>query len=425
MADYSQVSQGSQVISGGGQEMKSKEARLLDILQRIRGNSGSYFAIHLHLSQLRSSHRQPHFLRMAKRSIDALTAKQDVQAFYMLNDDAVLLCRNVPVDDVDDTVFRVRAIFHEDPLTQSEDGSAEDNFSTWFDLTQQGDFKALEDTTVDLAKQAEAAKGAVTESLSTGRAAKTMMGDPLEPELLGTINQKLLEVRIGDLVRRQPAILVSTGEAQVIAFREHYVAMEELRKRIAPKVNIFASNWLFQYLSETLDARVLEAMSRMDFSMQDCKTSLNLNMSSVLSRSFQTFNAIVGEYSDQVIIEIQIIDIFSDMHTFNRTRDWLHDHGYKVLVDGLNPLSLHFFDPSVLGADFIKMSWGPEVRGGVSQDHTDQIKKVVENMPENGVVLARVDSEEGVSWGLSLGIRCFQGHFTDRVVEAMAEKGLI
>ena len=31
----------------------------------------------------------------------------------------------------------------------------------------------------------------------------------------------------------------------------------------------------------------------------------------------------------------------------------------------------------------------------------------------------------GVAWGLDLGIRCFQGHFIDKVVEAMVNKGLI
>ncbi|MCK5167068.1 MAG: hypothetical protein KAQ66_07100, partial [Rhodospirillaceae bacterium] len=58
-------------------------------------------------------------------------------------------------------------------------------------------------------------------------------------------------------------------------------------------------------------------------------------------------------------------------------------------------------------------------------DQTEKIKAVVSNMPEYGVVLARVDSEEGVSWGLEQGIRCFQGYFTDRVVEAMMQKGVI
>ncbi len=418
MADYSTA------YTGGSQTSKSKEARLLDILQRIRASAGAYFAIHLNLSQLRPSHRQPHFIRMAHRSIDALTAKEDVQAFYMSNDDVVLLCRNVSVDDVDDTVFRVRSVFNEDPLTHAEDGSAEDRFSTWYDMSQQNDFKALEDAAILMAKNAAKVANKKGED-ATGRASKAMKGEPLEPEMLTEINQKLLEVRIGDLVRRQPAVMVGGKQKNQLAFREHFIAMEELRKRIAPNINIFASSWLFQYLSETIDARILEVMSRLDYSSQDCPISINLNIPTISARPFQNFNTVVGENAQNVVIEFQIIDVFSNMYAYNHARDWLRERGYRVLIDGLNPLGLHFFDPSVLGADFIKISWGPEISGGVGHDETEKIKAVVSNMPDYGVILARVDSEEGVSWGLEQGIRCFQGYFTDRVVEAMMQKGAI
>ena len=418
MAEYSAA------FTGGSQTSKSKEARLLDILQRIRASASGYFAVHLHLSELKPSHRQPHFIRMAHRSIDSLVTKEDVQAFYLHNDDAILLCRNVQVDDVDDTVFRVRAIFHEDPLTQTEDGSADDRFSTWYDLAQQNDFKALEDAAIELAKKAAKIENKKGET-STGRASRTMQGEPLEPEMLTAINQKLLEARIGDLVRRQPAVIVGGKGKSKLAFREHFIAMEELRKRIAPKVNIFASSWLFQYLSETIDTRILEVMSRLDYSQQESPVSINLNIPTISARPFQNFHAVVGENTNNVVIEFQIIDIFSNIYAFNHARDWLQEHGYRVLIDGLNPLGLHFFDPSVLGADFMKMSWGPEISGGVGHDQTERIKEVVANMPSGGTVLARVDSEEGISWGLSQGIRCFQGHFTDKVVEAMMQKGAI
>ena len=418
MAEYSAA------FTGGSQTSKSKEARLLDILQRIRASASGYFAVHLHLSELRPSHRQPHFIRMAHRSIDSLVTKEDVQAFYLHNDDAILLCRNVQVDDVDDTVFRVRAIFHEDPLTQTEDGSADDRFSTWYDLAQQNDFKSLEDDAIELAKKAAKAESKKSEA-SSGRAARLMEGEPLEPEMLTAINQKLLEVRIGDLVRRQPAVIVGGKGKSKLAFREHFIAMEELRKRIAPKINIFASNWLFQYLSETIDMRILEVMARLDYAQQESPISINLNIPTITARSFQNFHLVVGKNTKNVVIELQIIDIFSNIYAFNQARDWLHEHGYRVLIDGLNPLGLHFFDPSVLGADFIKITWGPEISGGVGQEQTEKIKEVVSRMPDGGTVLARVDTEEGISWGLQQGIRCFQGHFTDKVVEAMIHKGAI
>lgn len=420
MADYS-------ADYGTGQEIAppSQEKRLLDMLERMRNNVAGAYAVHLHLSNLRPSHRQPHFLRMVGRSLDSLAAQQDVQVFTFSNADVALLCRNTPVDDVDDAVFRVRALFNEDPLTMSEDGSAEDRFSTWYDFSQPSDFKDFEDAVASALAAREEIKNKQAESISTGRASKIMSGEPLVPEKLQGIMQKLLEVRISDMVHRQPAVTVSAGKKQNLAFREHYIAMEELRQRIAPDVNIFSSHWLFQYLSETIDARVLEVLSRLDYTNMDVPISVNLNISTIMARPFQNFHAILGDNHDKVIIEIQITDVFADMGAFAETRDWLKEHGYRVLIDGLNPLTLHFFDPTLLDVDMIKITWGPEVRGGVGQEQTRQIRQVIMDMPQGGVVLARVDSEEGVSWGLDLGIRCFQGHFIDSVVQAMVQKGLI
>jgi len=121
-------------------------------------------------------------------------------------------------------------------------------------------------------------------------------------------------------------------------------------------VNLVAGHWLFQYIAETIDARGLEVLMRLDYAAMDYPLSVNLNASSVMSRAFQNFHAVVGEDTDKVIIEIQIIDIFADMAGYALTRDWLHEKGYRVLIDGLNPLTLNFFDPNRLKAEFIKIS---------------------------------------------------------------------
>jgi len=412
-------------FSGPGNTRISQEKRLLDALARMRSNNAGAYAVHLRLSELPASHRQPHFIRMVSRTLDSLSTKQEVIIFNLTNLDVVMLCRNTPIDEVDDAVFQVRALFHEDSITQTEDGSAEDRFSAWYDLSQSTDFKDFEDSikTIDLA--AKDVKTQLSEGTSTGRASKTMEGDPLVPDMLQGITQKLLEARIGDLVHRQPAVKVGAGKKQELAFREHYISMGELRARIAPKVNIFSSHWLFQYLSETIDARVLEVLSRLEYATMDYPVSLNLNVSTIMSRPFQNFDSIVGEHSDKVVVEIQMIDIFADMRSYIGARDWLQERGYRVLIDGLNPLTLDFFNPTTLKADFIKINWGPEVQGGLGQEQTQRIKTVVGNMKLGSVVLSRVDSEEGVSWGLGLGILCFQGHFIDKVVEAMAAKGAL
>lgn len=261
MADYSQpYSAGSETGPAPGQ---GQEKRFLDLMTRMRNNTAGVYAVHMLLSELRPSNRQPHFMRMVSRSLDSLASTLNVEVFNFSNSDVVVLCRNTPIDEVDDAVFRVRALFNEDPLTMSEDGSAEDRFSTWYDLSQPNDFKDFEDVVTAIVAVRDEFRAQQSEALSSGRASTAMMGDPLAPDMLGDITQKLLEVRIGDLVHRQPAVKIGAGKKQDLAFREHYIAMGDLRERIAPNINLFAGHWLFQYLSETIDARVLEVLSRL------------------------------------------------------------------------------------------------------------------------------------------------------------------
>ena len=54
-----------------------------------------------------------------------------------------------------------------------------------------------------------------------------------------------------------------------------------------------------------------------------------------------------------------------------------------------------------------------------------EMRDVVEHTGQDRVILARVDSEDAIKWGLNLGITRYQGHYIDTVVEAMVAKGII
>ncbi|MBL4693199.1 MAG: hypothetical protein JKY92_07710, partial [Magnetovibrio sp.] len=218
------------------------------------------------------------------------------------------------------------------------------------------DLKDFIDLIKAIDRAAEETKSQRDQATTTGRASKELKGEDLVPEMLQDITQKLLEVRIGDLVHRQPTVKVSANKKQELAFREHYISMGALRERIAPKINIFSSHWLFQYLSETIDSRVLEVLSRLDYAIMDYPVSLNLNISTVLSRPFLAFDSIIGAHSDKIVVELQLIDIFSNMRGYIEVRDWLQERGYSVLIDGINPLTLDFFNPTNLKADYIKIN---------------------------------------------------------------------
>ncbi len=394
----------------------SEESLLLARLNRIENAAAGYFAVHLHLSELRGNNKQPHFLNIASRTFDNLLESNDATLFPMNNADMVLVCRNISVDDVDATIEKVRGLFSEDSLASSEEGDFEDRFATWYDLSNGEDFAAFFATVTDLAVETERK----LEELAKQRGAEKMAGEPLSPSNLTAINGKLQAMRVADLIRRQTCLKVSPGGGGALVFRELFISMGEVRDRIAEGINLFASPWLFQYLSETLDKRLISVILEEDYENMPDAISINLNISTVLSKDFQSLHRAVGEYTNKVVVELQLIDILADMRNFAYARDSLQERGYKVVVDGLSPLSIEFFEPAMLKSDFLKVAWGPEFLGDDSGRRDKEMRLVVTRAGKDSMILARVDSEAAVKWGLNLGVSRFQGFFIDKLVQVMS-----
>ena len=397
-----------------------EETLLVDRLNRVADLPAGYFAVHLHLSDLRPNNRQPQFISIAARSFDNLINNADATLFRLSNADLVLICRNVPVDDIDPYIEKVRSLFGEDPLTATETNDFEDRFTTWYDLAHKEDFETFRQAARILADNAE--KAARQKAQADKDKVQEQAGEPIGAANLAALVERMKQARLADLIRQQAAVQIGPKGTGTMVFREHFVSIGELKDRLAPDVNLFASAWLFQYLTEVLDRRLLAVMSRKDFAGMREPISLNLNVGTVMSRDFQQFHRAVGEHASKVVIEMQLIDIFADINAFNYARDTLQREGYRVLVDGLNPLSLQFFDPSELKTDFVKIGWGAGYGVDGDRDRARELAELVKHAGRDSVILARVDSEDAVRWGLKIGISRFQGYFIDKLVTAMAHK---
>lgn len=403
---------------GYNRDTQTREAKLLDQLKRVRHDPLGYFAVHVHLSKLRPGNRQQHFLDIANRSFDDFVANNDAMLYALYNADIVLICRNVPIDDVDPVIEKVRGLFPEDPLTEAPLGSFEDRFSTWYDLTQPEDLKTLTSACADIAAAADVQREEDRKAAAVAQS-QADQGKPLAPDNLAAINQKMKTTQIADLIRSQAAYRVIPGKKGEVVFREFFIAMAELKKRVAPNVNFFSSPWLFQYLTETLDKRMLAVIGKRNPATAPDSISLNLNIGTVMSREFQAFHEAMEEHASKFIIEMQVIDIFSDMNAYRLARDMLRERGYRILIDGLNPLAINFFDPAYMQADYLKIAWGPEFVGDEQDEKVAEMRRIVSHAGKDGVVLARVDSQDAIRWGAQLGISRYQGYFIDKLVQAM------
>ena len=176
----------------------TQEAVLLEKLTRIEENPTGYFAVHIHLSELRTSNRQPHFINIATKVFDNLVAGNDAIIYSMMNKDLILLCHEVLVENIDPYIDKVRSMFSEDPLASNED-EFEDRMSTWYDLAAREDFAAFFSAATELSVKAQVQ----VEEMQRARSDETNKGtgEPISAKNLAAINQQLQATRIADLLR--------------------------------------------------------------------------------------------------------------------------------------------------------------------------------------------------------------------------------
>jgi len=405
----------ARVLAQGLPESPREEDMLCDHVRRMGAGRVGAYAVHVHLSQLRPPAPRQQFTRLASRAFEGVIGSHDAMLFKPKNGDLVAVCRDVPVNDMDGAIDRIRALFRDDPMTVGTESTFVDRFTTWYDLSQREDFRALLAVAEGLARETH-----TVPRRNTAASGAALPGRPLDPASLASINRRLVETRIADLIRQQAAVRVGeNGQAQVL-FRETFVSIPALQRRIAPDVNLFASPWLFQFLTETLDRRMLALIARQGLPLTDEPISLNLNVGTVLSREFDQFHRRVE--ASGVVVELQAIDALANFAAFSAARDLLKRRGYRVLVDGLSPLSMHVLDPRLLHADILKLTWNRDFTGEKGRAWMDVLRDTATAGGDVTVVLARAEAEEAIRWGLKHSIRSFQGYFIDQLVAAVSEQ---
>ena len=407
-------------LANAVKETRTPESSLLDHVERIAHARAGRFAVYLHLSRLQPHNRLPHHIRIASRTFDSLLRAADARLYILSNGDLALMCRDVRVDDVDYVIGKVRTLFKTDPLASPTRAEGPKGFTTWYDL--EADYEDFLSLVSRLARHAEAEIEAREDASAGQGQGLGFAGQALDPMSLAKVDDSLRRIRIADLIRVQPAVIIGADGGERILFEENFVSIGELQRRVAPGFNLVSNVWLFQHLTEHIDRRILPALARQNLGDREFSTSINLNISTVMAHEFNAFDSEVNDYSEKIIIELQQLDIFADITAYFEARDWLRDRGYRVLVDGLNPLSLRYFDPALLQADFVKVGWGSEFTGFSSIEDQADLADLIEHVGRDKFVIARTDSEDALKWALELGIRRFQGFFIDQLVARQLEK---
>jgi hypothetical protein len=199
-------------------------------------------------------------------------------------------------------------------------------------------------------------------------------------------------------------------------YNEIYVSIADLRRQVMPDVDLTANRWLFQHFTETLDRGLLGLLPRMESSTPTA-ISVNVNVSTLLSPQFQAFHEEFRKKTGKVIVfELQLADVYSDIGSYLFARDFVHERGYRVCLDGLSPLVFPCVARDRLGLDLEKIVWAPSIENDVPAAQREFLRAAIVAAGPSRVILCRCDNDAAIKFGQSVGITLFQGRYVDKLL---------
>ena len=332
--------------------MAKAEQQLIDKLKRIEPMKAGSTAFLVKISALNPANRTQNHVQMTLGALNELIIKSQSSLFVLSNNDIIVVGQNILPQSLTEAVSSIRRIFQSDSFAASNPNE----FIRTYPLNR--DF----DIVMSYARQRQAA----VEGQHSGK--KEI---PLAPEHLDAILRNIQGFNILKIIRRQEAIQITPQGEISSLFLEYFTSMADLKKAIAPDVNVLSNRWLFQHLSETLDKRMLGIFKEL-FAHTPKNISLNLNISTIFTPAFEHFLAEMPE-NMSIIVEVQLMDIIQNTQNYLVARDLLHEAGHQILIDGLHPISFEFMDMNILDSDLMKLNWTAALN---KDEGIDQLAKI-------------------------------------------------
>ncbi|MSO96928.1 MAG: EAL domain-containing protein [Rhodospirillaceae bacterium] len=118
------------------------------------------------------------------------------------------------------------------------------------------------------------------------------------------------------------------------------------------------------------------------------------------------------EKGQKVIVEVQAVDVLTNLALYNDIDAALSLMGHAVLIDGLTTMALSVLDIGRLKPDYAKLVWSPELLNTMDPKGS-RSTAMLKQLGGEKIVLSRVDTADALQWGLRMGIGLFQGRFLD------------
>lgn len=387
--------------------MIDQNTRFLVYLRKLEENPGGVRLIHIHVSELPAHKKNRDNLSKAIGVFTELKAKhQDGEIFLLKNLDIVFATRVVTKPVLAATGDALRKIFvGQMGVTFKNVHGGKGEFYTLFDLSY------------ELAKVmawAETVAGVSEIGNGGGAEAKKAAIDLID---LRRIKEEMQRVNMSSVLFNQPVYNIKDHGKAKLMWQEMYISVQMLEQTFCPGLSLTSRRWLFNDLTEDLDGIVLRLLADPQERGQKKRMSINVNLSSLASTKFVTFDAELPiDFRQSVVLEINKTDLFENMRLYCELVPFLQRRGYKILLDGLTFQTVAAIDFDGIQCDFAKIFWSVDLIS-MEPGLATKVRAKLDHRRSPLLVMGRCDTAESIRFAKEMGIALVQGRLVDHMVK--------
>ncbi|MEE9300186.1 MAG: hypothetical protein V3V17_03550 [Alphaproteobacteria bacterium] len=386
-------------------DLRPRPERVLsEYAERLARSRRDRVGFWLHLSRLRPRNRRPYHMRVAASMFEPTLRKFSGQLFQLSNCDTVLIVHESTADEIEEVINRVRQLFQGDPLTAGSYKGQNDSFSTRYRLAElYPQFLNMCEASLEVAE------------LQFDSEADEIV--PLDPERLAEIEDTLAQQEFSSLLRHEYICAIKPGAQVNPMFTEVYLSLTDFQTRLVSDVDLAHDRWLFRYLTEILDSKLLDLLLRDGTIPMKGAISVGLNVNVLLSETFDEFHALFRSRTQQtVMFQLQKVDVYADVKRYIAACEVAKQRGYAICIDGLNNLSFTFVNRENLRADLLRVHWNSNMDNEVRRGGVDAFRAAVKAAHPERVILSGCSAKRAIEFGWSVGITIFQGSYVDNLL---------
>lgn len=382
------------------------ETRLVETLSDITDSRDQWQLLVYNLSELLDEYKSDYQLRIAMNLAHDLLHSLDGGIYMCSNGDLAILVSRLNPQLARKLTFQLRYLYMDDPLAYEVGGDENEAFFTHYLLHQHYAecFDRFSKQMVRAERASQPAKRPIDNNKGIFNASR-----------MASVESQLARVDLTDAMRRQ-AIYVLTHNVQLRrVFEEMYIHIPHLRELLDLQVDFLSNPWLFKYLTQILDERMLRMLQDKKQSLLASPISINVNASTLLSDAFIKFDASLDSSQKvAVVFEVPVVDAFADTHGFIAACKTAQKRGYRVCLDGLNEMSFIQIPPEAFGADLVKLQWSAASDTELNSAEKEKLRHAAKEVGSKRLILCRCDNEDAIEYGKALGISLFQGRWLDQ-----------